>query len=563
MKTHFFLFLMIVFLFLAGCAPQEGVFEVQVVPAAQAEISATNLEELEPLAMAFLSGISDDRRPFFRFQPTTCVSAGGESVGQPACIAGETEGAAIRVFPMGGLHRNFLRPEEIGQVLDWMGDELYAIYQVDPESETTEFWPRGEYGLILDRYEGREPSPITAIAQDGMLVRLDVYPGLLPEEVLGRLAPSQVVLTPAQAAEFSAPLKEVNLLSQQAFDPQGNWEVSTLLGLPKEGGERYYRRMVVSSLDQSVQWKVVEEWAPYGAGYTAPMPFSWTMDQTALYWTNVPTPEGCVVFANASDLHRLDLQTGASTQLVGPVGQWLALSPDETRVAAAGPRGLTVYDLATREERTLELPEGQAGMFVWSPLGDSLLLTLAQDGCSGQPAYSILKVDLANWQVSTLVDRDPRRFSTIEWSAQGPVLVADQQGDPWLLDPETGELWQETGPSQPASGAIFGWVGRADAGPSPEGLLAGILVRLGAGECPSAGLAETTTITTDISYSFTDLPAGTYCVSIDPDDPANRAILKSGRWVLPLHTEGVIQTTIVLAEGESRYNADFQWMPAQ
>jgi hypothetical protein len=45
---------------------------------------------------------------------------------------------------------------------------------------------------------------------------------------------------------------------------------------------------------------------------------------------------------------------------------------------------------------------------------------------------------------------------------------------------------------------------RADGVPSDnEPLIEGVVVTLGEGACPSTGLAETSTITTDLSYSFT------------------------------------------------------------
>jgi hypothetical protein len=127
------------------------------------------------------------------------------------------------------------------------------------------------------------------------------------------------------------------------------------------------------------------------------------------------------------------------------------------------------------------------------------------------------------------------------------------------MDPQTAEVWQETGPAeeQAKTTSIYGWVKTAS-----DTLLGGVTVRLGSGACPSTGLAESVTITTDISFSFTGLPSGAYCVSIDPSEPANQGMLPPGAWVQPVHTDGLVQTTVVLAEGESRFNTDFVWMPA-
>jgi hypothetical protein len=66
-----------------------------------------------------------------------------------------------------------------------------------------------------------------------------------------------------------------------------------------------------------------------------------------------------------------------------------------------------------------------------------------------------------------------------------------------------------------------------------EPLIGDVAVRLGAGACPSTGLAETTTIVTDLSYSFTGLAAGTYCVSINPSEEPNLSLLRPGIWTSP------------------------------
>jgi hypothetical protein len=45
----------------------------------------------------------------------------------------------------------------------------------------------------------------------------------------------------------------------------------------------------------------------------------------------------------------------------------------------------------------------------------------------------------------------------------------------------------------------------------------GATVRLGSGACPSTGLQSTTTNSSG-NYSFSGVPAGTYCVSVDEDE---------------------------------------------
>jgi len=148
----------------------------------------------------------------------------------------------------------------------------------------------------------------------------------------------------------------------------------------------------------------------------------------------------------------------------------------------------------------------------------------------------------------------------------------------------------EVSPSTP-TGSIFGWVwhdvcqsgkeGEPSLTSAPEGCIEStsppgsyqadgrkdplepvipeIVVRLGQGACPAAGLAEVKTIETDISYSFAGLNAGTYCVSISPLEEANFSLLIPGIWTYPEMSEGTIGMTVTLEEGQNVYDINFGW----
>ena len=92
-----------------------------------------------------------------------------------------------------------------------------------------------------------------------------------------------------------------------------------------------------------------------------------------------------------------------------------------------------------------------------------------------------------------------------------------------------------------------------------EPLIGGVVVTLGEGICPSTGLAEVTTITTDLSYDFGSLKAGSYCVSIDPQREPNISVLRPGEWTYPNVEQGVISTTVTLYPGEYRGMVNFGW----
>ena len=83
----------------------------------------------------------------------------------------------------------------------------------------------------------------------------------------------------------------------------------------------------------------------------------------------------------------------------------------------------------------------------------------------------------------------------------------------------------------------------------------GVLVQLGAGPCPAAGLAVATTDATGV-YAFAGLNEGTYCVSVDALKPENASLLP-GSWTAPL--VGVPFYSLPLGEGEQKDELNFGW----
>ena len=207
---------------------------------------------------------------------------------------------------------------------------------------------------------------------------------------------------------------------------------------------------------------MVDAWAPYGLGYTVPRPFHWSNDGNYLYATNDPAPDGCALFVNGSDLKRVDLSNGQVTQIVEPVGLWLSLSPDETKLAYLsweGNRPLIVRDLASGAENAIKLPTGdpnwQAGNVVWSPDGDSLILTIANAPCSDGWARStsIVQANLATLEAKSLLEDDSRLLLTTDWPEPSTIVLQDQNGKQVKMNAETGQIEQNV-----ATGTLQGHV---------------------------------------------------------------------------------------------------------
>lgn len=152
----------------------------------------------------------------------------------------------------------------------------------------------------------------------------------------------------------------------------------------------------------------------------------------------------------------------------------------------------------------------------------------------------------------------------VETEAASPTLTGSIFGWVWHDVCESGKNG-EPPPALPPEGCIEsgspqGTYYRADSKMDAlEPAIPGIIVRLGQGACPATGLAEVTTIATDISYSFMGLNAGIYCVSINSSDEPNFSLLVPGMWTYPEVTEGTAATTVTLGEGQNVYDINFGW----
>ena len=90
-----------------------------------------------------------------------------------------------------------------------------------------------------------------------------------------------------------------------------------------------------------------------------------------------------------------------------------------------------------------------------------------------------------------------------------------------------------------------------------------VVVKLREGDCAATSLVgvkdEVMTIGTDLSYMFTGVKAGTYCVSIDPQAEPNFTVLQPGIWTYPYATGGTMAQTITLGPGENKAEVNFGW----
>lgn len=276
----------------------------------------------------------------------------------------------------------------------------------------------------------------------GLLMVIGLLAGCAP--IRAPETPVPVTAIPAPGADAAPDELETRATS---VSPDGKWRAESVVAFPADHDE-YYQRLTVTRSGGQAAWTPVETWSHMGLGYTIAVPFAWSAQDEALYFTNLPVPDGCALFVNSFGLLRLDLATGEIDEILPGRGLALALSPQEDRVAEIvdGPPTLLLHSLDTGELHTLALPQidatTQAGSLVWSPDGAQIALALAHDPCMGgwARATSVMVVDVATLETTALISEDTRLLKPVAWTEVDGITLEGEGATRFRLDPQTGEI---------------------------------------------------------------------------------------------------------------------------
>lgn len=241
-----------------------------------------------------------------------------------------------------------------------------------------------------------------------------------------------------------------------SISPDGQWIAEGIQASPKLEAYQtenvdvlmFYTRLILQSIDGKKLWTIVDEWEEVGLGMGTLRPVHWSSDGRNFYYTNVYVPDGCGggPFNNGWDLHKVDLDTGAVSEVISKIDRWLAVSPDGTTVAYMW-GGVVLYDLASGQERKVSIDIGKeyTGKIVWSPDNKLLAVTLAIAVCDtleSAESTSILLVDVASLEVQTVLSEDKRYLVAEEWLDTAQIVLKDLQGNKWILNTKSGEIIQ-------------------------------------------------------------------------------------------------------------------------
>jgi hypothetical protein len=249
--------------------------------------------------------------------------------------------------------------------------------------------------------------------------------------------------TPAVTATADEERSRADLstnITTETPSPNGAWIATTLFQVALTS-ETYYQNLTVTHASGAPSYIVVAREGPFGLGYTVAEPLMWSADGERFYYTNSPQADGCGLFFNGSDLHRLDLATGDTTELLpANATTTLALAPDENHVAflTMGRLALILHDLTRGESTSFDLSplleqdeneaRPQAGAFVWSPDSNALTIVVAHNPCSGAWAAStsLYVLDVPTLSLTEYLNRDDRVLSAVAWPTTDTITLENQ-----------------------------------------------------------------------------------------------------------------------------------------
>lgn len=154
----------------------------------------TGFADIDRILAALQTGEPEELHKLIHYTAAPCTAADGLG-GPPKCRIGEVEGTIFNVLPLMGSEGGFIRQEEI---MDWMGVDangLYAIYHVSKDGRVEEYYPRGEYAVVLKTVNG---SVFSLRIAEGGIVRVDSLFGVTQEslDALVQQDASDVILAP-------------------------------------------------------------------------------------------------------------------------------------------------------------------------------------------------------------------------------------------------------------------------------------------------------------------------------------------------------------------------------
>lgn len=256
-------------------------------------------------------------------------------------------------------------------------------------------------------------------------------------------------LTPTKTAETKKVVLEEN------SSPNGEWDATISLTTQERDKIIEFR---VSSKSKNKEWIIEQtEWNELETPSSrVPFPyiFQWSQDNNFLYYSYQPNfNDGCfgIFRPGGLKLKRLDLNNKEIITILNSTATWMALSPDEKKLAYIEDWGpdITILEIDKKAKTVFTLPEIQndLGMetdtshIIWSPNGKALIYAHLLGVCDYKIWYSyIIHVNLETQQKTILVKHNDQGYIPLEWNNTDGILLKDNDDINWWLNPNTKEI---------------------------------------------------------------------------------------------------------------------------
>ncbi|MCQ3935884.1 MAG: hypothetical protein DPW18_02435 [Chloroflexi bacterium] len=252
----------------------------------------------------------------------------------------------------------------------------------------------------------------------------------------------------------STPIAETVVFQENA-SPNGEWTGTVILTSSETSKDLLFK---VSRNHNNHSWIIEQKDVNKDdnplPGFTYPYIFKWSQDGKYLYYSHLPTfNDGCFGYFQPGglDLIKFDLSNGEEVTLRDDKATWMALSPDEEKLAYIGTFGgnVSILDFEEKTTTTFQLPKVEnpqnfvtdTSDIYWSPDGKSLIYAHYIGACELIFPFSyIFQLFPETGQQTILVDNSEESFRPIEWNVERQILLEDSENKKWWLDATTKEI---------------------------------------------------------------------------------------------------------------------------
>jgi Tol biopolymer transport system component len=268
--------------------------------------------------------------------------------------------------------------------------------------------------------------------------------------------PTNTLVVESTSALVSTNTPETKIIIlEESTSPNGDWVATTSLAFQERNKNLVFKVSNKTTNEEwfieKIEWNELQtpsSWVPF------PYVFQWSQDNNFLYYSYEPNNnDGCFGYFRPGGfgLNRLDLNTGEIVFVRNDKATWMALSPDEKKLAYIDTFGgnVSILEIENGKTQTFPLPpiKNEMGFVTdtsdlyWSPDGKSLIYAHYVGACDLLiPISYIVQLFPDTGQQQVLINHSEQGYIPEEWSVQGQILLRDLNGNRFWLNSTTKEI---------------------------------------------------------------------------------------------------------------------------